>query len=221
MDQLLNHLSQEYASAPKEVRVAVSRTIGLAYLPGFFHANLRRLPGLIYRVGSQPTDQILAALEANEQDIGVVCPPARLPKTLRVTHRFVDAFTLIAPRALLSEIQAVKTRKAQLNWLRKQNWLLLEEQSDTGGRLREWLRQSQLLITPAMQLDNFDLIISLVGLGMGISCVPIRALALYNQRRLVVRVPFPARFTRDLVVLVRKRREMPDHISGFIENVLF
>jgi DNA-binding transcriptional LysR family regulator len=40
VDQSLNHLAQEFAGARKEVRVAVSRTIGLAYLPGFFHANL-------------------------------------------------------------------------------------------------------------------------------------------------------------------------------------
>ena len=72
-----------------------------------------------------------------------------------------------------------------------------------------------------MQLDNFDLIINLVSLGMGISLVPIRALALCNQRPKLIRVPVPARFTRDLVVVTRKNRKLPVHIEQFIANVLF
>jgi DNA-binding transcriptional LysR family regulator len=74
VEQSLQHLAQEFAGARKEVRVDVSRTIGLAYLPGFFHANLRRLPQVGYRVACQGSDAILSALESNEQDIGVLCP---------------------------------------------------------------------------------------------------------------------------------------------------
>src|SRR5271167_4136479 len=62
VEQSLEHLAQEYAGARKEVRVDVSRTIGLAYLPGFFHANLRRLPHLGYRVACQSSNEILTAL---------------------------------------------------------------------------------------------------------------------------------------------------------------
>src|SRR5882762_6259340 len=105
VDQSLQHLAQEFAGARKEIRVDVSRTIGLAYLPGFFHANLRRLPQVGYRVTCQTSDEILTALEANEQDIGVLCPPARLPKTLRVTHRFDDAFALIVSAESAPELQ--------------------------------------------------------------------------------------------------------------------
>jgi DNA-binding transcriptional LysR family regulator len=65
------------------------------------------------------------------------------------------------------------------------------------------------------------LIINLVALGMGASFVPIRALALYNQKRNLLRVPLPARFTRQLVVAVRKHRKMPVHLEQFITNILF
>ena len=47
-----------------------------------------------------------------------------------------------------------------------------------------------------------------VSLGMGISFVPVRALALYNQRQKLLRVPFPTRFARELVVVVRKHRKV-------------
>ena len=42
------------------------------------------------------------------------------------------------------------------------------------------MRRQGCRVQPTMQLDNFDLIINLVALGMGISFVPIRALALYG-----------------------------------------
>jgi len=221
VDQSLNHLTQEFAGARKEIRVDVSRTIGLAYLPGFFHANLRRLPQLGYRVTCEPSDEILTALEANDQDIGVLCPPARLPKTLRITHRFEDAFTLIAPADFSPGLDAITKTKARMEWLKKQNWLLIEERSNTGQQLRAWMKRQGWRIEPTMQLDNFDLIINLVSLGMGISFVPIRALALYNQKQKLIRVPLPTRFTRELVVVIRKHRKLPVHIEQFIANVLF
>jgi DNA-binding transcriptional LysR family regulator len=221
VEQSLNHLAQEFAGARKEVRVDVSRTIGLAYLPGFFHANLRRLPQMGYRVTCQPSNEILAALEANEQDIGVLCPPRRLPKTVRVTHRFEDAFTLVVSADLSTELQKIPKAKGRMEWLKTHNWLLIEERSNTGQQLHSWMHRQGWRIEPTMQLDNFDLIINLVSLGMGISFVPIRALALYNQRQRVLRVPLPTRFTRELVVVVRKHRKLSVHIEQFIANVLF
>ena len=221
VEQSLTHLAQEFAGARKEVRVDVSRTIGLAYLPGFFHANLRRFPHLGYRVTCQSSGEILAALEANEQDIGVLCPPSRLPKTLRVTHRFEDAFTLIVPKDTAPVGNALSKPKTRIGWLKEQNWLLIEERSNTGQQLRAWMTDQGWRVAPTMQLDNFDLIINLVALGMGASFVPTRALALYNQKRNLLRVPMASRFTRQLVVVVRKHRKMPAHIEQFISNVLF
>lgn len=221
VEQSLTHLAQEFAGARKEVRVDVSRTIGLAYLPGFFHANLRRFPHLGYRVTCQSSGEIMAALEANEQDIGVLCPASRLPKTLRVTHKFEDAFTLIVPKDKVPAGNALSKPKTRIGWLKEQNWLLIEERSNTGEQLRTWMAHQGWRLEPTMQLDNFDLIINLVALGMGASFVPTRALALYNQKQNLLRVPLPARFTRQLVVVVRKHRKMPAHLEQFIANVLF
>ena len=72
-----------------------------------------------------------------------------------------------------------------------------------------------------MQLDSFDLIISLVSLGMGISFVPIRALALYGQKKSLARLSLPNRFERELVVVMRRHRKQPPHLVGFVKNILF
>jgi len=116
---------------------------------------------------------------------------------------------------------ALSKPKTRTRWLKEQNWLLIEERSNTGQQLRAWMSAQGWRVEPTMQLDNFDLIINLVGLGMGASFVPTRALALYNQKRNLLRVPLPARFMRQLVVAVRKHRKMPAHLEQFIANVLF
>jgi DNA-binding transcriptional LysR family regulator len=222
IDQMLRSLREEFAGAKKEIRVGVSRSVGLAYLPGFFHANLRRLPQVGYSVSYQPSPEILSALETNDLDVGVLCPPHRLPRTIRVTHRFNDAFTLIASPDAAMEYDAVGTRRAaRIAWLNRQNWLLLDEQANTGRRLQSWLTRQGCRAQPGMRLPGFDLIINLVALGMGTSFVPVRALALYSGKRTLRRLRWPERFFRDLVVVVRRNRKLPEHLSRFIDNVLF
>lgn len=222
VEQLLRRLQVDYAGARKEVRVGVSRSVGLAYMPGFFHANLRRLPDVACRVSNDSSTAILAALEENQLDLGVICASPRLPKTLRVTHRFTDGFTLIAARTLAGEFQKLpNSSRTRAAWLSKQPWLLLEEGTNTSQQLRRWMKKQNLNVEPAMQLDSFDLIINLVALGMGISLVPIRSLALYPRKESLVRLRLPQRFERELVVVVRRHRKLPVHLDRFIGNILF
>ena len=222
VDQSLRRLKEEFANARKEVRIGVSRSIGLAYLPGFFHANIRKQNQVSYRVSYQSSSDILSALETNELDLGVVCPPPRLPRTLTITHRFKDAFTLIAPTKLAAEFQSLpKSKTARLGWLSKQSWLLIEESTNTGRELRRWMTRFGLKVDPAMQLDSFDLIVTLVSLGMGIGFVPMRALALYGRKSTLTRLSLKDRFERELVVVTRKHRKQPAHITQFVENILF
>ncbi|MEI9998840.1 MAG: hypothetical protein WDO13_06575 [Verrucomicrobiota bacterium] len=51
---------------------------------------------MISRVTHESSNRILAALESDELDIGVLLPPGRLSPRLRITHRFRDTFTFIA-----------------------------------------------------------------------------------------------------------------------------
>jgi DNA-binding transcriptional LysR family regulator len=221
VDGVLRRMKEEFGGAKKIVRVGVSRSIALAYLPGFFHANLRRAPEVACRLHYEAGDAIVRSLEANELDVGVICPPSRGPTTLRVTHTFDDAFTLIVPSTLAS-IFPKRARKDDLQrWADGQSWLLLDEKSQTGRRLREWMARHGCKVEPTLRLDSYDLIISLVSLGMGVSFVPIRSLALYGRKRTIRRLPWPERFVRKLVVVVRANREQPPHVEKFIHNVLF
>ena len=204
VDSLLRRLNEEYASAPREVRVGVSRTVSLAYLPGFFSANVRRGSSVISRVTHESSQTILASLESDALDIGVLLPPPRLSSRLRVTHRFRDAFTFIAnEKQLVTSKINVQKPESLGRWLEAQPWLALQDTTQTGRRMTTWLKQQRLNVKPAMELDNFDLIINLVALGVGVSLVPQRSLALYGRRRALARLPWPKRFVRDLVVVIR------------------
>lgn len=220
VDQVLRRIREDFAGAKKVIRVAVSRSVGLAYLPGFFHANVRRLPKVGFSVSYDASGKILTAIENNEADLGVVSLPTRLPETLRVTHRFTDAFVIIAP-ATVGRDSDFASKRVRLGWANRQNWILLDETGNTGRRLRAWLKCEGVTVEPGMTLDNFDLVINLVSLGMGVSCVPIRALALYARKRNIRRIAWPARFTRELVVVIRRNRKISEHVSQFIQNVLF
>jgi DNA-binding transcriptional LysR family regulator len=217
----LRSLQQDFANAPKEVRVNVSRSVGFAYLPGFFHANLRKVQKVTYRLHFSRSEEILTALEADEQDLGVLNAIRRLPSTLQVTHRFQDVFTMVAPTMRAAEYAALKTAAHRRAWLAEQQWFLFDEESTTGKHLRQWIRREGLRFRQQSQFDSFDLIINLVSLGMGLSIVPVRALALYAQKKSIQRLAYPSRFTRELVVLVRRRQKLPAHVSAFVENILF
>jgi len=220
VDVLLRRLREEYADAPREVRVGVSKSVSLAYLPGFFSANVRQGPTVISRVTHESSQTILSSLESDALDVGVLLPPTRLSPRLRITHRFRDAFTFIANADQLAEVNVKKTAELR-RWLESQPWLALQDTTQTGRRLTAWLKGQKLQVNPAMELDNFDLIINLVAVGVGVSLVPQRSLALYARRHAIVRLPWPKRFERELVVVVRRQKHTPEHIQRFVENILF
>lgn len=216
----LDGLQSEFGSARPEVRVSVSRTLAMAHMPGLFHANHQRDPEIICRVSYNPSSAILTALEAGEIDIGVLCPPKSLPDSIRITHRFHDAFELIAPATLAAQAPVRRGDRLRV-WLAHQSWLLIDSSTQTGRFLRRWLKRQRLEITPAMELDSFDLIINLVASGFGLAFVPRRALALYRRKESFVTLPFPQRFEREIVAVTRKHRKLPTHVQRFIDNILF
>lgn len=217
----LDSLQSVFGEASPLVRVGMSRTVSMAYMPGFFHANLHRNPQLSCQVSYQNSAEIMTALEEHTLDIGVLCPPRKLPHTLAVTHRFKDAFALIASQSVMDSLPKTMRPQRLLAWLAGKPWLLIQESTITGRQLRTWLKRQNATIQPTMELDSFDMIINLVASGMGVSLVPQRALALYRRKNAICVLPTPKPFVRELVVLTRKHRKLPAHLAGFIENILF
>lgn len=222
LDAILRRLREGYTNAQKEVRVGVSKSISLAYLPGFFAAQQRRQPHVRLRINHLSSQVLLNRLEANELDVAILSPLKRHSPALRTVHRFDDGFDLIVPADhAIPTVSISRGKKSWQEWFQQQSWLLISEDSNTGNRLRAWLRKRQWLARESTELDDFDLIINLVALGQGISLVPKRSLAIYGRRRNLKRINVPDRFTREIVALARKTPAPAPHVQEFIENILF
>jgi DNA-binding transcriptional LysR family regulator len=216
----LDGLHAAFGAAKPLVRVSVSRTLAMAHIPGLFHANQKRHPEVACRVSYNISGSILTALEANEIDIGVLCPPSPLPDSVRVTHRFKDRFELIAPSALAAKAPVKRADRLKI-WLQSQPLLMIDAETQTGKSLRQWMKRQQFVVQPAMELDSFDMIINLVASGFGLAFVPRRALALYRRKESIITLPMADFFERQIVALTRKHRKLPPHVAQFVENILF
>ncbi len=222
LDAILLRFRQEFASAPKEVRVGVSKTISMAYLPGFFAAHQRRRPEVVLRVSHLHSDQLLAQVEANAVDAAILCLPRRMPTFAKVCHQFDDAFDLIVPAhwdAPSTTLQKSEKRWAQ--WLQSKPWLLPPANTNTGSSLHAWLKKREWPASGAVEADSFDLIINLVALGQGVSLVPKRSLAIYGRKRTIRRIRLKQPFSRKIAIVARKHPSVAPHVADFIENILF
>jgi DNA-binding transcriptional LysR family regulator len=64
-------------------------------------------------------------------------------------------------------------------------------------------------------------VVNLVSFGVGVSIVPHRVLALHPQSRPVQRITTNPKFSRELLVAVRRDRESSVPLRDFITNILF
>jgi DNA-binding transcriptional LysR family regulator len=224
MDEALRRLGQEHLAVSREVRVGVSRSIALAHLPGLLHAHIRRAENVRTIVEHLGSADLLAKVESGKLDVGVLCPPRRLPATVTATHHMEDVFHLIAPAGLRPPDVVRKGNRWPVRltgWLEQQSWLLFSSGSQTGGQMRGWLKERGLQPAPSMEPDSFDLIVHLVALGLGISLVPRRAIAVFPRRRLIQRIRLPDEFRRSLAVIVPRGVKTPPHVQEFVGNILF
>lgn len=219
----VREIREKFTSAPKLIRVGISRSIGLAYLPGFFNAYSREYPETITDVVYDSSNTLLTLLQTGDIDVGLVTATASLPKGLVKTHRFSDAFTLIAPPDAVIErrSKALLTLPELRKNASKQRWILPSEITGTGRALRRWLDEQEIGATASIQTANLDLIVNLVSLGMGWGLVPNRALPLYARRRVVQKIPLKVRYEREIAVVIRGQHGHPAHLEEFVRAILF
>jgi DNA-binding transcriptional LysR family regulator len=219
VEALTVSLTSAYAESAPLVRIGLARSIALAYYPGFLVASRRKQPELLTQISQDLSRTLIKQLEEGELDVVVVTTPRRLSRRLKAVHQFEDAFVMIASDGF--SLPDRVSRQGVSKWAKTVPWILLHEGTETGRMLRQWLKLHRLPVEASMQVDNFDLIINLVALGLGASFVPHRALALYGRKRGLRRIPMKDRFHRQLSVLVRRQRTLPESVQAFVEGILF
>ncbi|MGK0185156.1 MAG: DNA-binding transcriptional LysR family regulator [Verrucomicrobiales bacterium] len=219
----VREIREKFTEAPKLIRVGISRSIGLSYLPGFFNAHSREHPETITDVVYDSSATLLDLLQTGELDVGLLTAQQSLPKGLVKTHRFTDAFTLIIPpdASVDRRSKSLLTLTELRNNAPNQRWILPSEITGTGRALRHWLDQQEIAAKASIQTANLDLIVNLVSLGMGWGLVPNRALPLYARRRVVQKIPLKVRYEREIAVVIRGQRTHPPHLEEFVRAILF
>ncbi len=174
------------------------------------------------QVSHDTSENLEQALQEHRLDIAVIASPNRISSALEVKHRFADEFELIvSPQHKLPSGKAPHPAKAITSWLNSVPWIALSEGSHTGKGINRWLKEEQINVLPSMELDNFEIIIHLVAMGLGASLVPRRALAAYPRKHALLRVPLKHRFEREVVMLTRRQHTLPPQVQDLIESVLF
>lgn len=217
LDGTLRRMQEEFQGGRKEIRIGVSRSISLAHLPGLLHGHLRHHPEVKTTVSHLAGSALLEAVAACRLDLGVLCPPARLPEGLEVTHRIKDVFTLITHRdAVIPEAEG-EWRK----WSGDQRWIVPPGGTRSRDCIDAWCKARKLSAEPAMELDSFDMTIQLVALGMGVAFVPRRALSSFPRKRQIRRIKLPQPLSRELAIIAPRRVTTPEHVRQFIAEILF
>lgn len=222
LEDVLTRFREEHVEGTKRVRVGFSRTIGLASLPGFLVPFHRKTPDVRLQVSHESSNELVAALLDHRLDIAIVSVPKRVSAALEIRHRFTDEFELIV--GATQELPAGKRpySPARLrSWAQRQSWILLDTKSNTGRNLADWFKRQGWPVSPVMELDNFEIIIHLVALGLGASMVPRRALAAYPRKHALLRLPLSKRFEREIVMLTRRSNALQKHVRDLIDGVLF
>ena len=203
----LRRIKEECLEAPPEVKVVLSTELSLAHIPGIFHP--REDDTRIIVSQATPADLTRQLCEARF-DIGIFASPAELPSGLKITHRMNDDFSLIAPTSITGPHDYP-------SWAAAQRWILPPKNSPA----RVLIEKSHHPCEAAMELENFDLMVQFVALGMGCAFVPRRSLSSFNRKAQIQKIPHPTKIQRELIAATPLDLKPSEQTEAFIQRILF
>ncbi|MEM7147403.1 MAG: LysR family transcriptional regulator [Verrucomicrobiota bacterium] len=210
LDRKLEWFAETHLGKAPSVAVGFSHSIPHAHLPGYLKQFRRIEPSARLCVRYDSGARLREALLEGELDLAIFTVVKGFPRELELLHSFDDDFVVVTP-----------TKEAPDDENYRNSWLALDSQTNAGKLLRTWIRELQPNLEPSVELNSFDQILSLVGLGLGSSIVPRRALRLYGSRLGVRVVESKKSFCREIGVFARASRERQTIVEAFVQSILF
>ncbi len=210
VDSSVRTLQDRFGSGSKRIKIGLTRTVPFAHLPGLFTAFRRRNPTVKMEVSFDHAPRLIERLQANDLDLGVLSDRSGFPKELEVVHRFSDVFVAVGP----PDIHSIE------DWAGFP-FIGLNSSSEIGKEINQWMISYAPATETAIEVDDFDLLVNLVSLGLGVGIVPMRTLAIYGKRKPVSRFKLAHSLERRVAIIARRDANRPEHISAFIEEILF
>jgi DNA-binding transcriptional LysR family regulator len=181
------------------LKVGASTTIGNYLLPlivGEFSRQYPRAKALLY-VGN--TQQIEAAVENGEYDLGLIEGPSHL-STLTSTPWKEDELVVIAGQ----EHPFAQTKKASINMLGNAPWIMREKGSGTREIFEAAMDAEGIKYSIAMELGHTEAIKKAVEAGLGVGCLSRMAVQRELDNGWLVEVSSTLNLRRDLIILTRE-----------------
>lgn len=164
---LFDGLRETKSDEPAEstVRIGAIESVQSTLLARALKPVRRRFPKLRVHVNPGLSIHLLDQLDAGELDLTVaVRPPFGMPAELSWVSLFKEPYVLIVPASFSGE-----------DWrtLIQQEPFLRYDRTSFGGRqVDRFLRQERLNIVDAIELDDVDAMIGMVGQELGVALVP-------------------------------------------------
>lgn len=216
----MRRIREDYLGVRREIRIGISSDLALAHIPGIFHAQ-RKLQPDVKIIVSQPDEKVLLSeVMSSKLDLGILTHPGVIPTNVEVSHRMGDQFSIIRPKS--DAMTAGPDPKSHFpEWAHSQSWLLPPRHSRSRELIDDWATQQKVELQPAMELENFDLMIQFASMGMGVAFIPRRSLSSFPRKSLVEIVHPPMELVRQLIVISPKHSKCPEHVTRFVEGILF
>lgn len=216
----MRRIREDYLGTRREIRIGISNDLALAHVAGIFHAQRKHQPDVGIVVSQSDGTALMRRVGNSGLDLGILTAPAALPEDVVVTHRMADQFSLIVPSATETE-GALGSIARFRKWADSRTWLLPPEKSRSRHLIDDWALENRIKLQPVMELENFDLMVQFVSMGMGAALIPRRCFGTFRRKGLVRVIALPVELSRRLIVISPKHGNCPEHVSRFVAGILF
>lgn len=216
----VRRIREEYLDAPKEIRVGISTELCLSHVPGIFHGQEKSHPGVRISVSQGSDNALFEATRTNSLDLAILCGAGKPIGRVNVIHTINDTFWLVAPEGSTLPRKG-SSEAVWKKWACAQRWLFPPKESSTRIMVESWVGALNWEAKPSVEMENHDLMVQFVALGMGVAFVPRRALSGFPRTHRLVRVPAPIKASRKLIAVVPRFSSVPDHVRDFVNGILF
>lgn len=216
----MRRIQEECLGVREEIRIGVSTELVLAHIPGLFHAHQRAEENAKLVVSQGREVSLLEGVQTNRLDVAILTEPREVSQAVELIHEMDDQFCIITPGERASSPIDEHTPCSR-KWAAGQNWLLPAVGTSSRRLVEKWVIDRKWEVVPNMELENFDLMVQLVALGMGSAIVPRRAYSAFPRKHLIEKITMPKVLSRRLVAIVPRLFRPPVHVKKFVEGLLF
>lgn len=188
-----------------EMKIGAIASAQTGFLPQALLRLRRRAPAVEAKLVPGVSLNLLSQLDAGELDVAILIkPPFELPKELHVQVLETEPFVLIVPLDI--------GESDPLKLLAEQPHVRYDRASFGGRQVTRFLREQQIDVHVALELDELDAIVKFVESGLGISLIPQAGLWLERDARVRVISLDDLTFHREVVLMMRRsQRDLPLH----------